>query len=284
MRRSLRAPQTPSRSVTQTGSPHVDQPATPPHDKRMSLAQHLRELRKRLMIAAAGLVIGMVIAFIISGPVIDLLSLPIAQIAAHNGDQYTALNFNTVTSGFDLRMRIAFSIGLLLSAPVWLWQLWSFVMPGLTRKEIRYTIGFLISAIPLFAAGLYVGWIIMPHMVEIMAIFVPDGKGISRFYDYSTYYDFVFKLLLVIGVSFVTPVFLVALNLAGIMSGRTILRGWRIAILVIALFAAAATPAADVTSMLLLAGILSVLYFAAALLSLLFDRRKAKRASLGTTE
>nr|WP_274638563.1 twin-arginine translocase subunit TatC [Microbacterium bovistercoris] len=249
----------------------------------MSLAQHLRELRKRLFIAAAGLIVGMVVGFIISEPVINLLSQPIAQIAATHGDSYTALNFNTVTSGFDLRMRIAFSIGLLLSAPVWLWQLWAFIMPGLTRKEMRYTVGFVASAIPLFAAGLYVGWLIMPHMVEIMALFVPDTQGVARFYDYSTYYDFVFKLLLVVGVSFVTPVFLVALNLAGIMSGRAILKGWRVAIIVIVVFAAAATPAADVTSMLLLAGILCVLYFAAAILSLLFDRRKARRAPLEPT-
>jgi sec-independent protein translocase protein TatC len=81
----------------------------------------------------------------------------------------------------------------------------------------------------------------------------------------------------VIGGSFVTPVFLVALNLAGIVTGRDILKGWRVAIMVITVFAAAATPAADVTSMLLLAGILCLLYFAAVGLSMLFDRRKAKR-------
>ena len=265
--------------MTQTGPPHIEEPATPPRDKRMSLAQHLRELRQRLMIAAAGLVLGMVVAFIITEPVIDLLTVPIRQVAEAHGQSYVRLNFDTVTSGFDLRIRIAFAIGLLLSAPVWLWQLWAFVMPGLTRKEIRYTVGFVCAAIPLFAVGLYVGWLIMPHMVELMATFVPDGM--AQFYKYDTYYDFVFKLLLVVGVSFVTPVFLVALNLAGVMSGRAILKGWRVAIIVIVVFAAAATPAADVTSMLLLAGILCVLYFAAAILSLLFDRRKAKRSPLG---
>ncbi|GAA4356505.1 twin-arginine translocase subunit TatC [Microbacterium rhizosphaerae] len=246
----------------------------------MPLIKHLLELRRRLFIAAAALIVGMVIAFIISGPVIDLLAQPIKQIAVEQGRLYTALNFNTVSSGFDLHMRIAFSIGLLLSAPIWLWQIWAFIMPGLTRKEIRYTIGFLGAAVPLFAAGLYVGWLIMPHMVLLMANFVPEGKGISQFYDYSTYYDFVFKLLLVIGVSFVTPVFLVALNLAGVVSGRGILKAWRIAIVVIAVFAAAATPAADVTSMLLLGGILAVLYFAAVGISMLFDRRKRKREKL----
>lgn len=255
----------------------MQQPDPPKHDKRMSLAQHLLELRKRLFIAAVGLIVGMVIGFVISGPVIDLLTQPIAQIATTHGDAYTKLNFNTVTSGFDLRMRIAFSIGLLVSAPVWLWQIWAFIMPGLTRKEMRYTIGFLGAAIPLFVAGLYVGWTIMPHMIELMATFVPGSAGVAQFYDYSTYYDFVFKLLLVVGVSFITPVFLVALNLAGVMSGRAIIKGWRVAIIIICVFAAAATPAADVSSMLLLGGILVLLYFAAALLSLLFDRRKRKR-------
>ena len=243
----------------------------------MSLGGHLRELRKRFFIAAAGLVVGMVIAFLISGWVIDLLAQPIVQIAKERDEQDIALNFTTVASGFDLHMRIAFAIGLLISAPVWLWQIWAFIMPGLTRKEVRYTIGFLGAAIPLFMAGLYVGWLIMPHMVVLMANFVPNDQGIAQFYDYATYYDFVFKLLLVIGVSFVTPVFLVALNLAGVMSGRDILKGWRVAIIVITVFAAMATPAADVTSMLLLGGILCVLYFAAVGLSMLFDRRKAKR-------
>ena len=65
--------------------------------------------------------------------------------------------FDTVTSGFDLRIRISFAIGLMISAPVWLWQIWAFIMPGLTRKEIRYTVGFLGAAIPLFFAGCYVG-------------------------------------------------------------------------------------------------------------------------------
>ena len=107
----------------------------------MSLGAHLVELRRRLFIAAGALVVGMIIAFIITGPVIDLLSIPIAAIAEEEGREYVGLNFTTVTSGFDLRMRIAFAIGLLISAPVWLWQVWAFVMPGLTKKETQYTWG-----------------------------------------------------------------------------------------------------------------------------------------------
>ncbi|MEU4015839.1 twin-arginine translocase subunit TatC [Microbacterium sp. NPDC028030] len=241
----------------------------------MSLGAHLVELRKRLMYAALALVVGMVVAFIVADPVIHFITEPIRIITEKRGDDFSALNFGTVTAAFDMRMRIAFSIGLFISAPVWLWQIWAFIMPGLTRKEIRYTIGFVVAAVPLFFAGCYLGVMIMPHVIELMWSFTPDGA--TNFYYAQEYYDFVFKLMIVIGVSFVLPVFLVALNLAGVMSGRAILKGWRIAIIIATVFAALATPAADVVSMLMLAGILIVLFFAAAGLSLIFDRRKRKR-------
>lgn len=242
----------------------------------MSLGAHLVELRKRLMIAAAALVVGMIVAFIVTGPIIDLLATPIRTIAAEAGREYTGLNFTTVTSGFDLRMRIAFAIGLLISAPVWLWQVWAFVMPGLTKKETRYTWGFLSAAIPLFFGGCTVAFLVLPHVIEIMSSFVPTEM--AQFYEYSVYYDFVFKFLLVVGIAFVLPVFLVALNLAGVVSGREILKGWRIAVLVCTIFAAIATPPMDVFSMLLLMASMIVLYFAATLISMIFDRRKRKRS------
>lgn len=243
----------------------------------MSLGAHLVELRKRLMIAALALVVGMVVAFLIADPVIHLITEPIRVIIEKRGDNFSALNFGTVTAAFDMRMRIAFSIGLFLSAPVWLWQIWAFIMPGLTRKEIRYTVSFVAAAVPLFFAGCYLGILVTPHVIELMWGFTPEGG--TNFYQAQEYYDFIFKLMIVIGISFVLPVFLVALNVAGIMSGRAILKGWRVAILIATVFAALATPAADVISMLMLAGILIVLFFAAAGLSMLFDRRKRKRAA-----
>lgn len=247
----------------------------------MSLAAHLVELRKRLLIAAAALVLGMIVAFIVTEPVIDLLSVPIQVIAAQEGREYTGLNFTTVTSGFDLRMRIAFAIGMLISAPVWLWQAWAFVMPGLTKKETRYTWGFLGAAVPLFFGGCTVAFFVLPHVIEIMAAFVPTGM--AQFYDYAGYYDFVFKFLLVLGIAFVLPVFLVALNLAGIVSGKEILKGWRVAILVCTIFAAVTTPPADVFSMLLLMGSMIFLYFAATFISMLFDSRKRRREATDIT-
>ncbi|MFY9712158.1 MAG: twin-arginine translocase subunit TatC, partial [Microbacterium sp.] len=230
----------------------------------------------RLMWAALSLLVGMVVAFIITDPIIEFITAPVNAIAeSRNDDAIVGITFASVTAPFDLRMRIAFSIGLFLSAPVWLWQIWAFIMPGLTRKEIKYSVGFVAAAVPLFFGGCYLGITIMPHVIELMAGFTPEGA--NNLFEASLFYDFVFKLMLVIGISFVLPVFLVALNFAGIMSGKAILKGWRVAIVVATVFAALATPAADVVSMLMLAGILIVLYFAAAGLSLLFDRRKNKR-------
>lgn len=244
-------------------------------DKRMSLGQHLVELRKRLLISALGIVIGMVIAFLLAQPIIDLLTVPITMIAERTGK--AVLNFDTITGAFDLQIRIAFAVGLIISAPVWLLQLWLFIGPGMTRKEMRYTVGFLGAAVPLFFAGAFAGWLVMPHIIDLMSRFVPEGA--ANFFQYSYYYDFILKLLIVVGVAFVLPVFLVLLNLAGVMSGMAILKGWRIAVLAITIFTALATPAADVISMFLLAIPMLVLYFAAVGIALLVDRRRAKRAA-----
>lgn len=247
----------------------------PRNERRMSLGAHLVELRRRLMICAAALVVAMLVAFFVTDPIIDFITAPVERIADEHPEVIVGLTFSSVTAPFDLRMRMAFSIGIFLAAPVWLWQIWAFIMPGLTRKEMKYTIGFVAAAIPLFFAGCYVGSLVVPHIIELMATFTPDGA--NNLYEGKLYFDFIMKLMLVVGVSFVLPVFLVALNVAGIMSGRAILKGWRVAVLIASVFAALATPAADVVSMLLLAGILVVLFFAAAGVSMLFDRRKTKQ-------
>lgn len=248
---------------------------TPRNERRMSLGAHLVELRRRLMISAAALVVAMIISFFVTEPIIEFITAPIDRIADEHPEVVVGLTFSTVTAPFDLRMRMALSIGIFLAAPVWLWQIWAFIMPGLTRKEVKYTIGFVAAAIPLFFGGCYVGSLVVPHVIELMATFTPEGA--NNLYEGKLFYDFTLKLMLVVGVSFVLPVFLVALNLAGVMTGRAILKGWRVAVLIASVFAALATPAADVVSMLLLAGILVVLFFAAAGVSMLFDRRKKKQ-------
>jgi sec-independent protein translocase protein TatC len=246
---------------------------------RMSLGQHLLELRKRLFISALAIVVGMVIGFIVAEPVIRAMSRPITELAEKMN---ASLNFETVTSGFDLYMKIALTVGIVASAPVWLYQIWAFLVPGLKRREIGYALGFLGAALPLFFGGAAAGWFVMPHIVELMAGFIPEGG--SGIYTASYFFDFVLKLVLAVGIAFVLPVFLVLLNFVGVLSAASIIRSWRWAILAIMVFCALATPAADVVSMFLLAIPMVILYFAAYGVAWVHDRRAARRVTVPDPE
>jgi sec-independent protein translocase protein TatC len=241
----------------------------------MSLAQHLVELRRRLIISALAIVVGLVAGFVVADVVIDALRGPLTLVAETSG-RNAGITFGGVTTGFDLRMQIAVTIGIVVASPVWLYQIWAFLVPGLVRREKLYAIGFLGAAIPLFLAGCYAGWWVFPHIVELMLGFV--GLEDNILLTAKEYYDFVLKLMLAVGVAFVLPVFLVLLNFAGVLSASSIIKSWRIAILVITLFTATATPAADVMSMFLLAVPMILLYFAAYGVAYLHDRRAKKRA------
>lgn len=240
----------------------------------MSLGQHLLELRKRLYRAAAGVLVGAIIGWILSDFVWDALREPIYAIVEAQ-DRTAQLNYPDITSGFDLKLKISFYVGLIVSSPIWLYQIFAFLVPGLTRKEKQYSFGFLLTAIPLFLAGCAAGWFVLPHVVELMTSFAP--KEDAALIVAQNYLDFVLKLMIAIGVAFVLPVFIVLLNLAGVISARSIIKSWRVAILVIVLFTAIATPAADVISMFLLAVPMVVLYFGSYGIAWLHDRRVAKR-------
>ena len=242
-------------------------------DERMSLGDHLRELRKRLVISAIAIFVGAVAGFFLAPLVIDALRVPINQIAESRN---ATIVYTSVTSAFDLRFSIAVTIAILIASPVWLYQIFAFLVPGLTTKEKRYSFGFFFSAVPLFLAGAASGWFVFPHMVELLTSFSAQEE--ATYLDARTYYDFVIKLVLAIGIAFVLPVFLVLLNFVGVLSAASIIKGWRVAILLICLFTAIATPAADVISMFLLAIPMVLLYFIAALIAWLHDRRVARRA------
>ena len=242
-------------------------------ERRMSLAQHLVELRRRLTIVAVAVLIGGVGGFLLSDWVIKLLLLPIQAVAE---DRNIQLAFTTLTEQFDLKFQIAIALSLLGTSPIWLYQIFAFLVPGLTKREKRYTLGFFFSAVPMFLGGGFVGLLIFPHMVALLTSFSSDALAVTNL-SARPYYDFVIKLVLAVGVAFVLPVFLVLLNFLGVVSGRAIIKGWRVAILIITLFCATATPAADIVSMFLLAIPMVVLYFAAAGVALWHDRGVARR-------
>jgi sec-independent protein translocase protein TatC len=258
-------------------------------DQRMSLGDHLRELRKRLFISAIAIVVAAVVAFVNWGFLGDLLHLPFALTSLTDfvrdgmrvpidklAENHNAtISYTTVSGAFDLTVQIGLTVAILIASPVWLYQVFAFLVPGLTGREKKYTFGFFFSAVPLFLAGGFTGWILFPHMVELLASFAPTEDALLV--DAKYYYDFIIKLVLAVGVGFVLPVFLVLLNFVGVLSAKAILKGWRVAVLVITLFCAIATPAVDVASMFLLAIPMVALYFAAVLVATLHDRAVARR-------
>ena len=247
---------------------------------RMSLGEHLVELRKRLIYAAIGLVLGLVGGFFLVDWVWDMLRAPINALKLQGRD--AVLTYSAITEGFDLRIQIALFIGVVITAPVWLYQVWAFLAPGLTRKEKLYGVGFLFAAVPLFLAGVFAAWMVLPNIVKLLATFQPSEDAF--YLGARTYVDFAVKLMLAVGVGFVMPVVLVMLNFVGIIRGKTILKGWRVAILIIVLFAALTTPAADLSSMFLLAAPMVLLFFIAVGIALLHDRRVDKRRAAEFSE
>ena len=243
-------------------------------DGKMSLGQHLVELRKRLFLAGGGILLGTVGGWFLYDLVWDRLQAPIMVIA--NAHHTTSINYTSITGAFDVRFQVAIMLGVVVSSPVWLYQIFAFLVPGLTGRERKYVFGFFFSAIPLFLAGCAAGFLVLPHIVELMATFVPGQD--TQIIDAKYYLDFVLKLILATGIAFVLPVFLVLLNFIGVLPAKAILKGWRWAILAITLFTAIATPAADLVSMFLLAIPMVALYFAAFGVSVLHDRSVARRA------
>ncbi|QNE37642.1 twin-arginine translocase subunit TatC [Leifsonia shinshuensis] len=236
----------------------------------MSLTEHVAEFRRRLFRAALGLLIGSVIGFVLAGTAMDALRGPITAVARQTG-RAAMLNYDSITGAFDLKMQVAMTIGAVISSPVWLYEIWAYLVPALTRKERTYAFGFFFTAVPLFLVGGFVGWLLVPHIVSLLTSFASTQD--SAIIAAKAYVDFVAKLVLAVGVAFVLPVFLVLLNFTGVLPARSIIGSWRTALILIALFTAIATPAADVLAMFLLAIPMMALYFAAFSVAWLHDKR-----------
>ncbi len=241
----------------------------------MNLGGHLKELRKRLFWSAAFILVGTVVGWLIFEPVFQILQKPIVDLANDRGVNAT-LNIGTVAGAFDLQLQVSIFLGILMTSPIWLYNLWAFITPGLKQKERRYTLGFLFSAIPLFAVGCWLAWSSLPSFVATLIGFTPTGA--ANVINANEYILFTIRILLVFGLAFVLPVVLVLLNFASLLTTKNILNSWRIAVFVIALIAALATPTADPMSMFLVMIPLIALYFLAAAVTAINDKRRAKRA------
>lgn len=227
----------------------------------MPLRAHLAELRKRIILAAIGIVLGAIGGWFLFTPAFEALQQPLIEAASQQEDSDVAINFSGLATALDMRIKVSVFLGIVFSAPWWLYQLWAFLAPGLKGKEKRYTVGFLAAAVPLFAAGVGLAWIIFPHAVQILTDFRPDGT--AQLLDAPLYLAFVMRLFIAFGLAFTLPVVMVALTWAGIVPTKTWLRGWRWAVLLVFVFAAIMTPTPDAITMIVMAVPMCGLYFGA---------------------
>lgn len=240
---------------------------------QMSLREHLRELRNRFFKAAAAILVGTIVGFIVYQPAFTILTEPITQLSTDEAP--VEVVFSSVAQPFDIMLQVALFIGLILSSPVWLYQVWAFIVPGLRKNERRYALGFIAAAVPLFVGGILLGWFALPQAMAFFTSLTPDGTA-HRVLA-TVYVPFVTRLLLAFGIALVIPVILVGLNLAGILSGATMLKHWRISVFLIAVIAAMGAPGSDVITMFYLGAPLTLLFGLALGIALLHDRRLAKK-------
>ena len=240
---------------------------------------HLRELRKRVFKSALGVLLLAIVGWVFYNQIILKLAQPICGMNGELNDlkECTSLYVSGVLGPLNLQIKVALLVGVILAAPIWLYQIWAFVAPALSKKEKRNSVFFIIAATPFFAAGAYLAFYILPMAIRVLFGFTPEALGnLVRFDDYL---DFVLRLIIVFGLAFELPVFLVSLNLVGVLSGKSILRPWRFAIFGITFFVAAFSPTADPLSMAALALPLIALYFGAGGIAILVDKRRDRRKS-----
>jgi sec-independent protein translocase protein TatC len=241
---------------------------------RMSLGDHLRELRNRLIVAMIAVILGGVVGWLAYDWLLTSLSEPLLALSRQRGGGLVQLNFAGVTTAFSLKLKVALFVGFIIASPVWLYQVWAFIVPGLTRREKRTAVAFVAAAVPLFLAGCYLATWALPKAVEVLLGFTPTGA--ANLQNASDYLDFVTRFILAFGLAFLLPIFLVMLNVAHVLPARVMIKGWRVAVMLIFVFAAMMTPTPDAWTMLALAFPMIGLYFAAVGVAALIDRRRRR--------
>jgi sec-independent protein translocase protein TatC len=237
--------------------------------------EHIRELRKRLMRACLAILVGAILGYLVAKQVQAVLTNPYCDfVKAKSPGTVCQFNMTAPLDAFMLQLKIALYVGLVLAAPIWLYQLWAFIAPGLHKRERRYGYAFAAVATPLFAAGFWLGFILVSRS---MPWFLGVTPGINLTVNLDGYFEFVTGVMLLFGVGFEFPMIVAMLNFAGLVSAKKLLSWWRVAIFLMFLFAALVTPTPDPFNMTVLAVCMAVLYFAAVGVAFLNDRRRARR-------
>ncbi|MFD8073131.1 twin-arginine translocase subunit TatC [Streptomyces sp. NPDC059718] len=249
----------------------------------MPLAEHLRELRNRLIKSVGAILLTTAIAAFSYRQLIGFLIDPLPGCAPGRPTGTTSaghcglISLNGLLSPFTLALKVSITAGVVAASPVWLYQLWAFIAPGLHRNEKKYTLAFLGAGIPLFLTGAATAYWTLPTTARVLISFTPDKA--TNLLPVDDFLDLATRMVLVFGLSFELPVLLVLLNLGGAITARRMTGWWRGMLMAIALFAALATPSTDPLSMLLLATPISLLYLAACTIAWCNDRRRERTNS-----
>jgi sec-independent protein translocase protein TatC len=230
-------------------------------DDRMSLIDHLTELRTRLFKAALAIAICSIVGFWFSETVLGWLNEYYRDAAA---DQTKTLIIPSPLEGFAIKLKLAGYFGLFASSPVWLWQAWQFITPGLKQKERRYAVPFLVSSVLLFLFGGAVGLLTLPAGLKFLVSV--SGKNQELLYQSDKFVSFVTLIVIAFGFSFLFPVVIVFLELVNLVTPKQLMKGWRHAIVAIVIIAAVITPSQDPVSLLGMAIPMVVFYFGAILI------------------
>ena len=245
----------------------------------MTLREHLNELRTRLVRSVCGIVLATLLVWNYYEEIFAILRKPYDDIHQQNPDSILALT--GVTSGLALQMRIAIVGGIIISSPVWLYQLWRYIAPGLHKNERKWAYLFSSITVPLFFAGCWLGYAVLPRTLHALYSFTP--KDVVNVTNIDTYISFTLHLTLFFGLGFVLPVLLVMLNFAGILSASRVWKSWRWIVLGSFVFGAIATPNGDPIGMTIIALPVMLLTFIAAAVATVNDRRREK-TSTGTNQ
>ncbi|MET7621082.1 twin-arginine translocase subunit TatC [Streptomyces sp. NPDC005408] len=243
----------------------------------MPLADHLRELRNRLAKAMLAVTIASVVAAFYSQDLMRILASPVHACAPgqlETGGKCATIVYTDLLSPFTTTVKVVMMAGIIAACPVWLYQLWAFVAPGLHKNEKKYTYFFAAAAVPLFGAGAYLAFVIMPVSMKVLLSITPDTA--ANFLEVDKILDFAVRMVLIFGFSFELPLLLVMLNTAGVVTGSRMAGWWRGVVMGIFIFGAVATPSTDPLGMIALAGPIIVLYFMAVGIALLNDKRRRR--------
>jgi sec-independent protein translocase protein TatC len=245
---------------------------------RMPLTEHLRELRNRLGISVLAILAVTIVALFFARDLLEFMTerLPIcdADDPAADPDHCFTLSQRGLTAPFATYFRVSLLVGVLASSPVWLYQLWAFIAPGLHQHEKKYTRAVVAVGVPLFVSGALFAYWLLPRAVPVLLSF--SAENAQNFVDVEDILDITIRMALAFGLSFELPLVLVLLNFGGVLSGRRMLSWWRWMVVGIAVFAAAITPT-DLMSMIALQIPVTGLYFIACGIAILNDRRRRRR-------